>query len=307
MPNGLGGTVAGLSNRKIQVIGACVGDLLYTLLHLSRRTTLRNLKLAYPGMDPGGARRFARQIFRHFATTLLEMLQMNNLSRPDCLKRVRVEGAHHLERAVREGQGTIIISAHIGNWEAALQFYPLFFQKPMLGVAKRFENRFLDRWVHTFRSRFGNQMIYSKGALREMTRTLRRGGAVGIMIDMNRQKQGVPVKFLGRDATATPAAALLALRCKSPVLPLFCHRDGRGNLILHVAPPVPIRRSGDLRSDLQLNTQLMTDEVEKIVRQYPDQWYWMQKRWKFFYPELYPEFFMARKTRKRKKRADRGR
>jgi KDO2-lipid IV(A) lauroyltransferase len=299
--NSLAGLVAGMPERKIKFFGEVLGDLLYLLLHLNRRITLRNLQFAYPQMGPVRARRVARQVFRHFATTLVEMLQMNSLSRQDCLKKVRVRGAHHLERAVLQNQGTIIISAHIGNWETALQFYPLFFEKPMLGVAKRFEYKVLDRWIHGFRSRFGNQMIYTKGALSDMTRTLRQGGAVGIMVDMNRQKKGVPVKFYGQYATATPAAALLALRCKSPVVPVFCHRGPDGGLVIRVSPPITMRRTGDLRKDLLVNTQRMTRAVEDVIRQHPEQWYWMQKRWKYFYPALYPEFFKTRRRRKLKR------
>ncbi|MGD9080127.1 MAG: hypothetical protein PVG96_12340, partial [Desulfobacterales bacterium] len=56
-----------------------------------------------------------------------------------------------------------------------------------------------------------------------------------------------------------------------------------------IEPPVEIKRTKDLRYDLQFNTQLISDRVERVVRNYPDQWNWMLKRWKEFYPGLYPE------------------
>jgi KDO2-lipid IV(A) lauroyltransferase len=99
----------------------------------------------------------------------------------------------------------------------------------------------------------------------------------------------VEVNFFGRRATATPAAALLGLRCKSPIIPAFCHRNPKGKLIVRVEPPVKVKRTRDLRYDLQFNTQLITDRVERAVRNYPDQWNWMLKRWKEYYPDLYPE------------------
>jgi hypothetical protein len=99
----------------------------------------------------------------------------------------------------------------------------------------------------------------------------------------------VEVNFFGRRATATPAAALLGLRFKSPVIPAFCHRKSNGDLIVQIEPPVEIQRTKSLRSDLQFNTQLITDRVEDAVRKYPEQWNWMLKRWKDYYPDLYPK------------------
>ncbi len=299
-------SVKRLSIRQIQALGTVVGGLLYILLSARRQIARQNLKFSHLTRSIHPSRNFMHKVFHHFGTTLVEMVQMSVLTREECLGRIWVQGEEYLTKALMEGKGVIFISAHIGNWESALQFYPLYFQKPVLAVVKPFKNFFVNQWMHTFRSRFGNQLIYTKGALGEMIQTLRRGGAIGIMIDMNRQKQGIPVKFLRHDVTVTPAAAMLALRCKSPVIPILCHRDPEGRQIFKIEPPIPMRRSGDLRSDLQFNTQLMTDVVEKAVCRHPDQWYWMQKRWKTFYPELYPEYFSARQKRKQKKLSPRG-
>jgi KDO2-lipid IV(A) lauroyltransferase len=108
-------------------------------------------------------------------------------------------------------------------------------------------------------------------------------------MDISRRFDGVEVQFFGRRATATPAAAMLALRCKSPVIPIFCHRNPRGELVIKAKHPLEIKRTGNLRADLQTNTQLITDSVERAVREHPEQWNWLLKRWKDFYPDLYPE------------------
>jgi KDO2-lipid IV(A) lauroyltransferase len=160
---------------------------------------------------------------------------------------------------------------------------------PLTGVAKKLRNSILDRVVHKLRTRFGNKIIYKKGALPEMTQTLRNGEILGLLMDISRRFDGVEVQFFGRRATATPAAALLALRCKSPVVPIFSHRNRKGELVIKAERPVEIKRTGNLRSDLQTNTQLITDRVERAVRKNPEQWNWILKRWKEFYPGLYPE------------------
>jgi lauroyl/myristoyl acyltransferase len=77
-------------------------------------------------------------------------------------------------------------------------------------------------------------------------------------------------------------------------------------LIIRVERPIEIKRTGNLRSDLQANTQLITDRVERAVQKNPEQWNWILKRWKEFYPDLYPE--SKERTRHiKKKEKKRGR
>ncbi len=232
---------------------------------------------------------------------------MTCLSRQEMVSKVRIEGQEILIEALAKQKGIVFITAHLGNYEMAAQSVPCLLGLQMASVAKKLRNDRLNRLVHNLRTRFGNRIIYKKGALPEMMQTLRQGGMVTILMDISRRFDGVEVNFFGRRATATPAAALLGLRCKSPIIPAFCHRNPKGKLIAQVEPPLEIQRTKDLRSDLQFNTQLITDRVERAVRNYPEQWNWMLKRWKEFYPGLYPEskkrLERIKKKEKRKKKS----
>ena len=92
----------------------------------------------------------------------------------------------------------------------------------------------------------------------------------------------------------------MALRCGSPVLPVFCTRNADGALTLHVDPIVPMEKSGNLRRDLRENTERITDAMEAGVRRFPEQWFWFHKRWKRFYPALYPEYQEKRKRKRQR-------
>jgi len=122
-----------------------------------------------------------------------------------------------------------------------------------------------------------------------MTQVLRRGGVLAILVDMARRKDGVDISFFGKKATATPAVAMLALRCRCPVIPMFCIRESDGGLEIYAEPAVAMRRSNDLRADLVENTQRITYVVERMIRQHPEQWQWIMRRWKEHYPELYEQ------------------
>ena len=228
---------------------------------------------------------------------------MAYLSKQELVSKVRIEGLEILIEALKKQKGVVVVTAHLGNYELASQVVPCLLGLQMASVAKKMRNARLNRVIHNLRTRFGNKVIYKKGALPEMMQTLRQGAMVAILMDISRRFDGVEVNFFGRRATATPAAALLGLRCKSPIIPAFCRRNPEGKLIIQIEPPVEIQRTRDLRSDLQFNTQLITDRIERAVRNYPEQWNWTLKRWKEFYPGLYPE--SEKRLRRIKKKAKR--
>jgi len=282
--------------------GGIIGTVIYYLDLPHRRIVKRNLKFVYPEWADEEILGLSRRIFRNLGITILEILQMAFFSKEDFLKNIRVRGEEHLVNAVKGGKGVIIISAHLGNWEAASLFAPCYFGYPVTSVARKIESGIINRWLLKLRTRFGNSIIDKEGALPEMTQTLRDRKILALLIDQGTTKsEGVELLFYGKKVTVTPAAAMLALRCKSPVLPVFCIREEDRKLTIIIEPPVQLVRTKDLRDDLSTNTQIMTDAIENTVRRYPDQWLWLHKRWKRFYPELYPEY-ISRRNRRRAKR-----
>jgi len=281
--------IARVPKKYLLFFGKILGNLMYFLAVPQRRIVMRNLQFSRFESSPQQIRSMAKRIFQHFGITILELLQMTCFSQKELIASLQVHGKEILIDALARRRGIILITAHLGNYELAWQFAPCSLGRPIVGVAKKMRNAWLDRLIHHMRTRFGNQILYKQGALPEMMHTLRRGEMVGILMDISRRFDGVEVNFMGRRATATPAAALLGLRCKSPIIPAFCHRSGNGKLILRIERPVEIQRTKDLRFDLQTNTQLITDRVEQAVRSHPEQWNWMLRRWKEFYPSLYPE------------------
>ncbi len=287
-----------LQSAPIAWMGKGLGALAYCLDRRHRRIIRRNLAFAYPQWSRRRVRHVTRLVYAHMGSTLLEILQMASLTREQVLERVRIRGQEHLVEAARHPCGAIIISAHLGNWEMASLCGACFLNKPIVVVARRIRPSFLERWVLRLRTRFGNQVLDKRRALPRMARTLRRGGTLGILIDQStRRAEGVEVRFFGRRATATPAAALLARRYGSPVVPAFCVREADGGLSLVAYPPLKLQVSEDPAADIRANTQVMTDAVERAIRDYPEQWFWFHKRWKRHHPELYPED-LARQTRR---------
>jgi KDO2-lipid IV(A) lauroyltransferase len=237
----------------------------------------------------------------NFGITLVEMFQSTFMSPEEVFNACRIEGEERFINACKSNQGIVIVSAHMGNWEVGLHFSS-YYGKPMLGVAAKTHNGRTNILLNRWRNRLSSTIIDKKGAMPNITEGLRRGEVVGMLIDQSRRKHGIEVTFFGHKATASPAAALLALRCKSLVLPAFSVREADGQLTIQVKRPVEMTRTGDLRRDIQRNTQRLIDVVEEMVRSYPDQWFWLLRPWKVHHPHLYSDWDAQRRRRKAAKK-----
>jgi KDO2-lipid IV(A) lauroyltransferase len=287
--------------RLLIRLGRLLGLVLYSVAIPHRRLVQRNVKFCYPQWSHRDVRDLSRRVFMNFGINLVEMFQSTFMSPEEVFRATPIEGEEHFINATKSNQGIVVVSAHMGNWEVDLHFTS-YYGKPMLGVAAKMGHGWTNILLSRWRNRLSTTIIDKKGALAKFTEGLRRGEVVGMLVDQSRRKHGVEVTFFGHKATASPAAALLALRCKSLVLPAFSVREPDGHLTLQVKQPIEMTRTGDLRRDIQSNTQRLIDIVEEMIRKYPDQWFWLLRPWKVHYPDLYSEWDARRRKRKAKKK-----
>jgi Kdo2-lipid IVA lauroyltransferase/acyltransferase len=285
-------------------LGKILGTVVFLADRRHRRIVQRNLRFIYPQWSPEEVQSVSRRVFQNVGMTFFEILQMRSFTCEEVLRKVRIRGKENLLSATQNPKGAIFISAHLGNWEMSQIYAACLLKTPPVLVARKIQPDFLDTWVTRFRTRFGSIMLDKGGALPRMARALRRGALVGLLIDQGTlRSEGVEVEFLGKTATTTPAAALLARRFGSPVLPAYCIREEDGGLTMFIEPPLPLAKSEDRRADIRENTQRMNDALERAIRAYPDQWFWFHKRWKRHYPHLYPEDATRRRRQKEKRKA----
>ena len=304
--DGLKALIARIPPNYIMRFGRLWGNLMYMLDVYRRGMVRRNLEFVHPEWSRSQITEFCRRNFQHYAVTLLEMLQSTCMSAQDIRSRLRISGEEHLLRALDQGKGVILVSAHLGNYEMALQYPICCLQRPLTGVAKKLHYRLRNRWIHELRTRFGNKLLYNREAIPAMIKTLRRGELLGILVDQSRNKLAFDIVFWGRKGTMTYAPALLARRCKSPILPIFCVREADGRLAIQVKPPLEIQKTRDVHADLRVNTQKIADVVESAIRRCPEQWFWFFKHFKKHYAYLYSGIATRRQRQKQKKRLARS-
>jgi KDO2-lipid IV(A) lauroyltransferase len=248
-----------------------------------RLIALHNLHCAFPEKDMGELIRIAKGVYRNLAITAAEFFSMPSITRENLHEWVEMEGQEHFEAGIAQGKGLLTIIAHFGNWELMPVTIPLFlrFPKPSYIVYRPLDSPILDNMIEHVRTINGNEMIAKGGSGRSIIRLLKENHGIAILSDQNvAAREGVFVDFFGRPACTGVGLAVLALRSGAPVLPMFMVRQKSGKYKFILKPLVEISQTGDYERDLLENTQRFTKVVEDVVREYPDQWFWIHQRWK---------------------------
>ena len=260
--------------------GRGLARMAYTFGGRLRRTGERNLELALPRLTADERACILRDCFANLGRLLGEFSHLPRATPESLRSIIECEGLENLEAARKEGRGVLLFTGHLGAWELS-SFALSAFGYPMSFLARRLDNDRVEQLVERTRTRFGNRSIDKRSAARPMLRTLRAGGIVGILVDLNTHPhEAIFVDFFGIPASTTSGLATLALRTGAAVLPVFIPWDEeRQRFVLRVDPPLEIERTGDEAEDVRRLTSLFTSVIESYVRRFPGQWLWIHRRW----------------------------
>ena len=279
--------------RLVLPIGRILGSLAYGLSPRYRRRVKDNLGIAY-GSEWSSVEigRIARKVFRNQGMVIAELVSFvwrrNDLRRFS--DRTPIEGKDHLDEVLAQGKGVIALGAHLNNFfllgsRLSAEGYPF-------SLIQRYpRNPWMAKKMRNYTIRIGQNPVPPEPRLesvRECIRRLRKNHILFLVAD-ERQKGGeVAVLFFGKPALTATGPAVLSFRTGARILPMFLIRqeDRRNRLIIR--PAVSAARTGDRQEDVHALTQACTAVIEEHVRQYPEQWAWVNERWKGAIPMARP-------------------
>jgi KDO2-lipid IV(A) lauroyltransferase len=282
-----------------------VARLLDFLLPRLRRVAARNLSLAFPELSAAERSRITDGVFRSVGRVLVALARFPSLNKTNIGDWISYEGLEHYQSAKKKGRGVLIATAHLGNWELSAFAHALM-TEPMNVMVRPLDNPLVDQLVENRRMLSGNRLIFTRtgegplphdvknapvlephrpaaahiskklGAARSVLKALKNNEPVGILIDQNTTpEEGVFIDFFGRQACAGAAFAKLAHHSQAPVIPGFAlWNQATRRYVLRFLPEVPV--TGDITAD----TQRIHAVLEQVIRDYPDQWLWIHRRWK---------------------------
>lgn len=243
----------------------------------THRTVIRNLRIAFPDMDPSERERLAVAQWEQTGRTFAETAVMDRLT--PASGRIDIVGAERLEAIRAEGKPVVFVSGHMANIEtmaAVLVASGI----PVQVTYRAANNPYVDAQIIAARARYGIKLFAPKGGdgARELLAGMARGESVALMNDQ-KFSEGPQVTFFGHPVNAAPGPSRLALRFGTAIQPMSVVRLPGVRFRVTAHDPIALNVTGDRPADIAAGVQAITSFIEARVRENPVDWFWVHKRW----------------------------
>jgi Kdo2-lipid IVA lauroyltransferase/acyltransferase len=258
--------------------GELLGELVFRF-NLRVDVATENLTAAFPDLTPPEIRRITRRCYRHFGALLAEFSRIPLLHPALARELVEVEGYGVLDEALSRGNGAVVVTGHLGNWElmgasGAVLGYPVNY------VVTGQQNELVEQMMDELRRSAGVGIIKRRDALKQVIKTLRGNGLVAIVSDQDAHEAGAFVPFFGRLASTPRGAAIFCQRTGAALIFGESYRQGRGRLKVIYEFLDQTNLPADREDAITELVRRYTARLETAVRRHPEQWFWMHRRWK---------------------------
>jgi KDO2-lipid IV(A) lauroyltransferase len=279
--------VRALSPRVAWLLARWMGRTLFRL-GARRKAVLTNLEVAFPDLSEEERWQMGLRVFAHFAGMIMDvLLQTRMLRKRNVLDRIRLTGwardymdEHGRDGLRRRAHKVLFLTAHLGNWELASGFFSLLGVQ-ISPVYRAMRNPFVDRLLRKIRLDSQYEVIERRGAVQSMIERLEQGGNIGFLFDQE-ALHGIYVPFFGVPACTHKTPAVLARDYDVKIFlgvvvreGDFLHYEARGELL-----DMSSFKTDDRQGDLERITADLMRRLEAEIRTYPDQYFWVHRRWK---------------------------
>lgn len=227
------------------------------------------------------AKMFFKQNLRHLVYCQIETII--GIFRP---KRLHVSGLTHLQeisnRMLEQGNGLVIVTAHLGSWEFVAKYTGEVTGKAFYALAKPTGLGFLTKFLDEMRNRMGTKVLWTgrSSLMKDMLKAIKANHPLGFVMDQKPDgRKGPQVDFLGQPTEFVTGPASIALKCKSPVVGVYCLRESPWSFAVHTKvlyDPAEVEEE----PSVEALTQHLASHISTMIKRYPEQWTWSYKRWR---------------------------
>jgi KDO2-lipid IV(A) lauroyltransferase len=265
-------------SRRFSIL---IAILFYYLIPIRKKTVIDNITLAFPEYSKKKVKKLSFRCYRSFAITLVELLYMPNMTREEIINSVICTNPDSILKGYEKNNGVILLSAHFGNWEYIAASVAAQINIPFVIVTKPQRNPYVTEWLEKIRTRWENKVVSLGLSIRQIYKELKEKNVVAMVADQRGPAEGIRVNFFGRKVSVYPGPALLSLKTNAPILygiavrqPDYSYRTTLVEISKENLPENEEEKIIEI-------SQRHTSYLEGIMRQYPEQWFWMHKRWKY--------------------------
>ncbi len=257
-------------------LGAAIFKTLGPMTSL-RKLVRKNLDLAFPDKDEAWKARVTVEQWDNLGRTFAELIMMDRITVAN--GRIVVENMQRLRDIAASGRPVVFISGHFANFEimpSAILEAGIICQITYRAI----NNPYIDKRVRTARARYGVKLFAPKGGdgAKEILAGMARGESSALMNDQ-KFNRGVATPFFGRIVETAPGPAKFAQKFGTVLQPMSVYRLDKARFKVVVHDPLPVDNTGQRSRDIETTVCKVSQFIEDVVRERPEEWFWVHKRW----------------------------
>jgi KDO2-lipid IV(A) lauroyltransferase len=240
-----------------------------------------NLNKVFSQLDAHKIKKIAFGCYKNFIISFIEIMCMPAMSKEEIINTLPLNNADLIKGKHKEGKGVILLSGHFGNWEYIAASVSARIDIPFYVVVKSQRNPFVNNWMNKVRTKWINKIIPLGISIRQVYKELKNKNIVAMVADQRGPFEGIRVKFFGINTAVYSGPAILSIKTGAPIIYGLTIRqpDYSYKVILE---EIDLSNLPENEEEKVIEiSQRHTSFLENFIKQYPEQWFWMHKRWKY--------------------------
>lgn len=249
-----------------------------------------NLNLAFgENISDDKRKEIGIRTFYNLAQTVIGFMRRSGKTKDALLQGISFNNEIVLKNALSEHKKVIFVTGHYSNWELLPPAIAIKFGIQLVGVGRQLDSLLMDKVLLKNREEFGVEMLYRKGAMKGSLKALKEGKVLGLLLDqhLGERQGGIAVNFFNHKVMHSPAASVMARNFEAVMIPTYISTDDYEKYEVTFYEPIPYIKSNNKEEDILKMTQAQADVMEEVIKAKPEEWFWVHKRWKGFYADLY--------------------
>ncbi len=277
-----------LPRRWRKAFFRALGTFAYHVSKRYGRVVEQNLKFVYgDDVSPEFIDKVKRHSFNQMMLNFMHTMESRYYAPEEIVENIKFENLEVVQKAQKENRPIIFVTGHYGSWELAGRALS-FSIEPILIIYKKMKNKYFENYLLSSREKWKMTYAERHGAMKVMLKTLKNGGAMAVLIDTNVNKnEAIQVEFLGHQMGQIQTTAYFARKFNAALIPALIHTEDNENFTIKFYDEIVPPKTDNEKEDLRISTQMQTDWLSKEILKKPEPWFWLHRRFKEDYPEIY--------------------